>query len=162
MTDNSSFHNISKINDYLFISAWPKGEHAQEIQALGIRLILSMHWIRPSESLGKPPVKLLWFPTFDNPIILIPMQTLRSGVDAALSVIQDGGKVLVHCRAGRHRSVAMACSVLIGMGYSADEAIQLVKDQRPEADPDRWYIRSRILKFDDYWRETNQGKLHSD
>jgi protein-tyrosine phosphatase len=47
-------------------------------------------------------------------------------VEAALPVIQDGYGVLVHCRAGVHRSVAMACCVLIGMGQTADEAMQLV------------------------------------
>jgi protein-tyrosine phosphatase len=158
MTDNLDFHDISKITDYLYISARPKREHVQQIQALGIRLILSMHWFRPSKSLGKPPVKLLWLPTFDNPFFVMPMHTLHRGVEAALPVIQEGGKVLVHCRAGRHRSVVMACCILIGMGYSADHAIQLVKDQRQEADPDIWYIRSRILKFDDYWREINKGR----
>jgi hypothetical protein len=40
--------------DYLYISAWPEGEHAEEIQALGIRLILSMHWRKPSKSLNRP------------------------------------------------------------------------------------------------------------
>jgi len=47
-------------------------------------------------------------------------------VEAALPVIQDGYQVLLHCRAGVHRSVAMACCVLIGMGQTADEAMQLV------------------------------------
>jgi hypothetical protein len=35
--------DISRITDYLYISAWPEGEHADEILALNIRLILSMH-----------------------------------------------------------------------------------------------------------------------
>ena len=56
----------------------------------------------------------------------MPISTLQRGVEAALPVIHDGYRVLVHCRAGVHRSVAMACCVLIGMGHSAEEAMQLV------------------------------------
>lgn len=82
----------------------------------------------------------------------MPLNTLYRGVKTALPVIEGGGKVLVHCRVGRHRSVAMACCILIGMGYSSSDAMKLVKERREEADPDRWYIRSRIIMFEDYWR----------
>ena len=148
----TSAPDVSSITDYLYISAWPRGDHAIEIRALNVRLILSMHWIRPSFMLGKPPVKLLWLPTFDNPLIPMPIPTLQRGVEAALPVIQTGYRVLVHCRAGVHRSVAMACCVLIGMGQAADEAMQLVKQQRPVADPQAWYIQRQIYQFEQRWR----------
>jgi protein tyrosine phosphatase (PTP) superfamily phosphohydrolase (DUF442 family) len=151
MTKASS-PDISQITDYLYISAWPRGEHAEEIAALGVRLILSMHWIRPVKTLGHPPVRLLWLPTIDNPLFPMPIRALEKGVRAALPVIQDGGKVLVHCRAGVHRSVAMAACVLIGMGFSADDAMQLIKDKRSVADPYVWYIQRRIRKFEKQWQ----------
>ena len=157
MSNKNKQLDFSEITEYLYISAWPRGDHVAEIQALNIRLILSMHWIRPSKSLGDSPVRLLWLPTFDTPITPIPMATLKRGVQAALPVIQDGGRVLSHCRAGVHRSVAMACSVLIAMGYSADQAIQLTKERRAIADPDTWYIRRRIYKFEHVWN----GNPHS-
>ena len=143
--------DVSAITDYLFISAWPNGDHADEIEALGVQLILSMHWIRPSRMLGKPPVELLWLPTFDFPLLPMPMRTLRRGVEAALPVIESGGRVLSHCRAGVHRSVAMACCVLIGKGHTADQAMALVKKQRAVADPDVGYIQARIRKFERVW-----------
>jgi hypothetical protein len=145
-------HDISAITDYLFISAWPHGGHAEEIRARNIRLILSMHWLRPDKELGQPPVRLLWLPTVDNPLFPMPVKTFRRGVEAALPVIRDGSHVLVHCRAGVHRSVAMACCVMIGMGHTADEAMQIVKQQRAVADPDAWYIKSRIYLFEKSWR----------
>ena len=151
-TGNNKFIDVSSITDYLYLSAMPQGEHAAEIEAMGVRLILSMHWQRPSRSLGQPPVRLLWLPTFDTPITPIPISTLRRGVEAALPVIQSGDRVLVHCRYGVHRSVAMACCVLISMGYSPNEAMALVKEKRAVADPDIWYIRSRIVKFGDLWK----------
>jgi hypothetical protein len=147
----TSAPDVSLITDYLYISAWPRGDHAAEIQAMNVRLILSMHWIRPSHKLGLPPVRLLWLPTFDNPLVPMPIQTLHRGVEAALPVIREDHRVLVHCRAGVHRSVAMACCVLIGMGQTADEAMQLVMQKRSVADPHAWHIQRRIYAFERHW-----------
>ncbi|MFN2158759.1 MAG: hypothetical protein ACK2U3_07095 [Anaerolineales bacterium] len=152
MGPNNTPSDISQITDQLFISSWPEGEHYQEILELNIRLILSMHWMRPSKSLEQPPVKLLWLWTVDTPLTPLPMSKLRRGVEAALPVIRDGYGVLSHCRAGIHRGAAMACCVLIGLGYSASEAIRLVESKRQIADPGIWYIRRRIEKFERVWK----------
>ena len=125
--------------------------YVNEIRSLDVRLILSMHWRRPAESLRRAPVDLLWLPTFDSPMTPIPISSLFKGVEAALPLINEGQRVLVHCQAGIHRSVAMACCVLIGTGYSAKDAMKLVKEQRDIADPYIWYIKSRIKKFELDW-----------
>jgi protein tyrosine phosphatase (PTP) superfamily phosphohydrolase (DUF442 family) len=145
-------HDISRITDYLYVSAWPESRHVDEILSLNIRLILSMHWQRPAMSLGRPPLKLLWLPTFDTPLTPIPMSILRRGVEAAQPVIREGKAVLSHCRYGVHRSVAMACCVLISNGLSADEAMGLVSASREVADPYAGYIQKRIRMFEQSWR----------
>ena len=150
--------DISQITEYLYVSAWPRKVHAKGIRALDVRIILSMHIWRPSKHVAVDPVKLIWVPTIDSPIFPMPIAFLQRGVEAALPVINDGYKVLTHCRYGVHRSVAMACCVLIGAGYSASDAMQLVKDRRAAADPDIWYIRSRILKFDKKWRQEHASR----
>lgn len=146
-------YEISQITDALFVSGWPGRKSAGQIRSLGIRLILSMHWRRPGPELWQPPLQVLWLPTFDTPLIPIPLVALRRGVQAALPVMARGGKVLCHCSAGRHRGVAMACCVLIGMGLPAEEAMRLVKERRTAADPYATYIRSRITKFEVDWRD---------
>ena len=151
MADKATSPHISQITDYLYISAFPRGEHVKEIVALGVRLVLSMHWMRPTKMLGKPPVKLLWLPTVDNMFFPMPIKTLNKGVRAALPVIDDGEAVLVHCKSGVHRSVAQAACVLIAMGYTADDAMQLIKEKRAVADPDARHIQSRIRKFAIQW-----------
>lgn len=143
--------DVSPITDYLYISAWPRGNHAADILALNVRLILSMHWLRPSCTLGTPPMRVLWLPTIDSPLLPMPISSLQRGVEAALPVIQDGYRVLVHCRYGIHRSVAMACCVLIGMGMTAEEAMTLVEQKRSAADPRAGHIQSRIINFEQYW-----------
>jgi len=151
LSDKVTSPHISQITEYLYISAWPRSEHVEEIMALGVRLVLSMHWIRPTKALGHPPVGLLWLPTIDKPFFPIPIKTLNKGVCAALPVIEQGSAVLVHCKAGVHRSVAQAACVLIGMGFTADEAMQLIKEKRAVADPYVTYIQKRIRKFASQW-----------
>jgi len=143
--------DVSRITDYLYLSAWPRRDQAEEIWGLNLYLILSMHWVKPSKSLERPPTHILWLPTVDKPWVPIPIPTLQRGVEAALSVINEGHRVLVHCKSGMHRSVAMTCAVLIGLGQTADEAMKLVIQQRPIADPHAWYIERRIYKFEKIW-----------
>ena len=155
MADKVTSPYISQITDYLYISAFPRGEHVAEIVVLGVRLVLSMHWMRPTKMLGRPPIKLLWLPTFDNILLPMPIGTLNRGVKAALPVIEDGGAVLVHCKSGKHRSVAQATCVLIAKDYTADDAMQLIKEKRAVADPDAWHIQRRIRKFESQWQAKN-------
>ena len=77
---------------------------------------------------------------------------LVRGVHAALETIQAGGKVYAHCAQGRHRGVAMGAAILIALGYDANQAMELIKAQRPSADPDMFYIRSRIFRFARAWQ----------
>ena len=140
--------NVSEITDYLYVSSFPRRENMEQIRELGVRLIISMYWMKPHKSLGEPPLTLLWMPVIDSPLTPIPLGVFRVGVRAALPVIEAGGKVLVHCRWGIHRSVAMACCILIGKGYSSNEAIALVKRQRAVADPEASHILRRIKKYE--------------
>lgn len=149
--------DISEITDYLYISVWPEARHANEIVALGINLVLSMHWLPPQRALRRLPLKVLWLPTIDTPVTPMPMSLLFRGTEAAVSVIEHGGKVLCHCKAGVHRSVAMAACVLIGMGYTDEVAVSTVKSGRRVADPDATYIRRRILRFGAMWRGTSRS-----
>ena len=143
--------DISKITDQLYIAAHPKAEDAGAIRDLNVRLVLNMIFIRPAKVYDQPPFRMLTLRTFDSIFLPIPISKLEKGVKAALPVIEAGDSVLVYCREGRHRSVAMAAAVLIGMGYSADQAMQLIKSQRAKADPYAWHIQRRIRKFEEVW-----------
>jgi hypothetical protein len=90
-------------------------------------------------------------PSIDLPLIPIPPKRLRVGVEAAIPVLARGGGVLCHCREGRHRSVAMVCSILIAQGCSAVAAMDLVAERRAPADPRAFWIAPRIRKFGRMW-----------
>ena len=98
-----------------------------------------------------PALHYLWLRTFDSPIFPIPVLALIQGVQAALEVIDEGGKVYTHCARGKHRSVAMGAAILIAQGLSPEAAMSLIKEQRSAADPYIFYIRRRILLFAQSW-----------
>ena len=91
---------------------------------------------------------MLWLRTFDFPLTPIPVKTLNRAVGAAMPVIQNGGRVLVYCEGGRRRSVAMVSCILIGQGYPAGAAMQLISSRREVADPYFWHIQRLIRRFE--------------
>jgi protein tyrosine phosphatase (PTP) superfamily phosphohydrolase (DUF442 family) len=147
--------DISKITDRLYIAAHPKAEDVNAIRDMNVRLILNMIFIRPADVYRNPPFRMLTLRTFDSIFLPIPISKLVRGVKAALPAIEGGESILVYCREGRHRSVAMAAAVLIGIGNSADEAMQLISLKRSKADPYAWHIQRRIRKFEEVWRRDN-------
>jgi hypothetical protein len=146
-------YNFSEIVDHLYLGGWPRGEDAPLLVQDGIRLIISMFWgIHPS-ALNEPPLRLVQYATIDSPFTPIPIAILKRGVAEAMPVMKRGEGVLVHCHFGRHRSVALICSILISMGYTSEAAMKLVKERHPMADPDLYYIRGRIEKFERSWQQ---------
>jgi hypothetical protein len=144
--------DLSPITQGLFVSDWPDESDAPRLEDEGIRLLLSMHWRRPGAVYRRPPFSLVWLPTIDSPVTPMPLRSLRAGVLAALPFMERGEGVLTHCVFGRHRGVAMACCVLIGLGHTAEDAMALVSGKRAVADPYVWYIRRRIEAFERDWR----------
>jgi len=147
--------DISQITAQLYIAAHPRAEDAPELQDLNVRLILNMIFFRPADVYRKPPFRMLTLRTFDSIFLPIPIGILMTGVKAALPVMDNGDSVLVYCREGRHRSVAMAAAILVARGRSADEAMQLITSKRPKADPYAWHIQRRIRKFEVLWRRSH-------
>ena len=146
--------NFSKITDDLFIGNTPSVSDYDTLRDLGVRLVINMRFSRgPQPDPHKPPLLLLWLRTIDSPFFPIPIHKLIVGARAALEAIRAGGKVYVHCAYGRHRGVAMGACVLIAQGYEPEAAMKLITEHRLVADPYAFYIRPRIMKFAQEWKE---------
>lgn len=146
--------DISRVNDYLYVGSRVGKEHADELKVLKFNLIISMiGQTPPDEIYTVSPFKTLWIRTYDTFFTPISIKKLLVGVDAALPIIQNRGKVFVFCMQGKRRSVAMAAAILISVGHTAEQAIDLLTTARKEADPRRWYIRRQIKAFEKYWRK---------
>jgi len=144
--------NYSQITDALFIGRTPHARDYGILRDMGVDLVINMRiWPRPRPDSLDPPMRILWLRTFDSPLLPIPIGALEKGARQALAVMQGGGKIYTHCQFGRHRGAAMGAAILIAQGHTADEAMALIKEKRPNADPYIWYIRSRIRKFAERW-----------
>jgi hypothetical protein len=151
----------SKITDVLYIAAWPTAENVDVIKSLGVRLIISMDWAEPDPALNEPPLHLINISFKDlGPFTSVPMPEVMQGVETALPVLEAGDNVMVYCKAGINRSPMMACCILIGQGYLAEDAMRLVKEQREVANPYHPAYNKFILKFEQAWQEKQAG--HSD
>ncbi len=144
--------NFSQINDTLFVGTTPTSNDYGLLGSLGVRLVINMR-VRPNyrHQEDRYAISYLWLPTFDNPILPIPMRKLIRGADAALAEIARGGKVYTYCARGRHRSIAMGAAILIAQGNSPESAIGLITERRPVADPNAFYIKRRIMMFAHQW-----------
>ena len=151
--------DISRITDTLYISAHPKPGHVEALAGLPTDLLLSMRLRPPRLAVRQAARQWLHLPCVDSPLVPIPMRLFQRGVLAALPVVERGGIVVVHCHYGRHRSVAMACCILIGQGYPAADAMKLAVQQRPAADPYIWYIRARIERFAAQWNKPKENAV---
>jgi dual specificity phosphatase 3 len=144
--------DFSPITDNLFIGTTPSADDYEHLRELGVKLIINMRVeYRPRKDPFTPPLRFLWLPTFDSPLIPIPIRYLIQGAITALETIQNGGKVYAHCAGGVHRGVTMGAAILIAQGYDPHAAMTLIKQRRPIADPFVFYIRSRIMKFARRW-----------
>jgi len=144
--------NFSRITDNVFVGTTPRLSDYDRLHEMGVRLVINMRLLR-----GRPPgnalqsVRYLRLRTIDSPLAPIPAEALVRGARAALQVIEGGGSVYTHCARGRHRSVAMGAAILIAQGLTPEAAMQLIKERRPEADPEAFHIRPRIIEFAHIW-----------
>ncbi len=144
--------NFSPITPDLFIGTTPASKDYNTLRELGIRLVINMRVERmPHRDAHPTPMERLWLPTFDTPLIPIPIKPLIRGTKAALETIQNGGKVFTHCAYGAHRGVVMGACILIAQGMQPVDVMELIKSKRRQADPGAFHIRPRILKFAEVW-----------
>jgi hypothetical protein len=143
--------DLSAITDQIYVGSRPASGDGEALRRLDPTLVISMLGGAPPASvqaLGRP---VLILPTRDNLLLPIPIRRLEQGVETALPVVRSGGRVLVYCRLGRHRSVALAVCLLIALGWSSDDAADLVQTKRAQADPRAWHIWRRIRAFERAW-----------
>jgi len=147
--------NYSKITDDLYVGTTPKAADYEVLHSLGVKLVINMRiGLPPVRDQLSPPLQSLWIPTIDSPLTPIPIRALQKGATAALKVIDRGGVVYTHCSHGRHRGPVMGACILIAQGMEAEQAVQLVEQQRPQAELHVGYIQQRIIKFAHKWGAT--------
>jgi len=82
---------------------------------------------------GIAPDAYLWLPTPDDHAPTLCQ--LHTGVGFMRQVIEQGGKVYIHCASGVGRAPTMAAAYLISTGMSVEEALRHIRRVRPFIKP---------------------------
>jgi len=91
---------------------------------------------------GAHGIKVCWNPV-DDDFEPKPPEVFERGVQFALTALEeDGTKLFVHCAAGVHRAPMMALALLGVMGWTLEDAADLIEARRPAADFAEVYVRS--------------------
>ncbi|MGB8064792.1 MAG: dual specificity protein phosphatase [Candidatus Sulfotelmatobacter sp.] len=89
----------------------------------------------------KHGIEVLWNPT-DDDFEEKPAALFRRGVEFAESALERDGKVYIHCAAGVHRAPMMTLAVLGSMGWTIEDAMEMIQGKRPAADFAEVYVQS--------------------
>jgi len=109
----------------------------------GITHIIDMQLEFDDTPLGQPfGIVVLWNPT-DDDFEAKPADLFRRGVDFAQAALEDpAAKLFIHCAAGVHRAPMMTLALLGTMGWTLDDAMDLIQRARPVADFAPVYVES--------------------
>jgi len=118
-------------------------ENMTKVARAGITHIIDMQIEFDDTPLAaKHGIEVLWNPT-DDDFQEKPVELFRRGVEFARSALEGvESKVFIHCAAGVHRAPMMALAVLGSMGWTLEDARELIERRRPVADFAEVYVES--------------------
>jgi hypothetical protein len=124
--------------------------HADNMAAVsraGITHVIDMQIEFDDTPLAEPlGIVVCWNPV-DDDFEPKPAAVFARGVGFALEALNEpDAKLLIHCAAGVHRAPMMALALLGVMGWTMEDAMNLIEARRPAADFAEVYVRS-VEKF---------------
>src|SRR5574340_1234047 len=126
---------------------WTEGKMS-EVADAGVTHIIDMQVEFDDTVLAEPHgIQVLWNPV-DDDFQPKPAGVFQRGVDFALAALDGTGetKLYIHCAAGVHRAPMMALALLRVLGFSLEDAAELIESRRPVVDLADVYVRS-VEKF---------------
>lgn len=118
-------------------------DNMERVGLAGITHVIDMQIEFDDTPLGRPlGIQVLWNPT-DDDFEPKPPELFQRGVDFARTALEDeDARLFIHCAAGVHRAPMMALAVLGSMGWSLEDARELIEQRRPVADFADVYFQS--------------------
>jgi hypothetical protein len=111
------------------------------------------------EALANNGIQFLHVPTPDR--YGFTYSQMQEGVDWVLDQVADGGKAFLHCEHGVGRGPLMTCAVLVAQGYTAPQALRIVRRARWQALPNDRQLAA-LLDFERVWRSSHSGSAVND
>lgn len=118
-------------------------ENMTAVSRAGITHIIDMQIEFDDTRLAEPHgIAVCWNPV-DDDFEAKPAAVFKRGVEFGLAALEeDGSRLFVHCAAGVHRAPMMTLALLAVMGWTVEDAMELIERKRPVADFAEVYVRS--------------------
>ena len=126
-------------------------DQMMELVRQGITHIIDMQIEFDDTKLAEPyGVSVLWNPV-DDDFQPKPPEVFQRGVEFAMNALDDPeAKLYVHCAAGVHRAPMMTLAVMRALGFSLEDATQMIESRRYVVDFADVYVRS-VEEFMKNW-----------
>ncbi|NEA22267.1 protein phosphatase [Actinomadura bangladeshensis] len=119
----------------------PSGERAPAIVTDEFDVVISMY---RRDGHGPPDhVEHHYEAMPDRPLTADQLEAVARLADTAVAAVRQGRRVLVRCHSGYNRSGLVIAQSLMEMGYSADDAVYLIRYRRS-----KWALNNQV--FVDY------------
>lgn len=122
--------DYSRITDQIYIGTnfCCETHFDPDLLKMGVTYDLSLEEERVDSPTGG--AAYLWLPIKD--MHAPTPQQFMMGVSFIRAAVDSGRKIFVHCKNGHGRAPTMVAAYLITTGMSADDAIALIQEKRPE------------------------------
>eukprot|EP01111_Echinosteliopsis_oligospora_P012353 TRINITY_DN4210_c0_g1_i1.p1 TRINITY_DN4210_c0_g1~~TRINITY_DN4210_c0_g1_i1.p1 ORF type:complete len:240 (+),score=28.38 TRINITY_DN4210_c0_g1_i1:79-720(+) len=139
-----------KIDDHVYLGAMVMGYQIPLLKSKSITAVVNMcdEFSGPVVKYQQSGIEQLHLPTIDH---LEPtIEDIKTAISFIDSKVKQGHNVLIHCRAGRGRSGAIAfCWLLYRHGYDLSVAQQKLRSFRKKV-RQRLYMQPTIKKYYEY------------
>lgn len=124
-----------RVTQDIFVGRFASLERLDELRELNVTDILNVSDAPNQLSTGDGPFRsITWLEIEDR--TLIPTETAIKAIDTIhQSLIEDGGRIYVHCIAGWNRSPTILWLYLIGCGLASADAARLISANALDAVP---------------------------
>ncbi|MFO7634546.1 MAG: dual specificity protein phosphatase [Caldilinea sp.] len=119
----------SRVTPQLYVGPQFNARGKRHLEQAGITAVVNLRTEFDDAAHGLAFPQYCYLPTVDDDSPSI--KHFQKGVDFIHAVVEEGGKVYIHCKAGVGRAPTMAAAYLIARGYSLDDALALIERTRP-------------------------------
>lgn len=148
--------NYSEITPQLAVGGAFRNSQIKSLKHRGVTAVVDCRLEAADDpaALGQAGIQFLHLPTLDRHAFTYDQ--LHAGVDWVLDHVSTGGRAFLHCEHGVGRGPLMACAVLVAQGYSAPEALHIVRSARWQALPNDRQLAA-LLSFEQEWRRNRSN-----
>ena len=119
----------SQVTPQIYIGAQFYQRGKQKLELLGVNSSVNMRSEFNDAAHDLALEYYCYLPTEDSQAPTI--RQLETGVKFIHQVVQQGGKVYIHCRSGVGRAPTMGAAYFISQGHNLTEALTLIQKPRP-------------------------------